>query len=145
MSRRRPLTILAIVGAAAAVTACGSKSIDFGKSGRHGTQQAALMRGAKLFEARCGGCHTLDAAGTQGSATSVKYRERTDGPNLNNRKEQMAQVLYAIANGGFSGAIMPQNIVVGSEAQDVAEFVAKYAGRKAKSPKGPSGPPPPGF
>ena len=40
----------------------------------------------------------------------------------------MADVIYAIRNGGFSGAIMPQNIVVGADAQKVAAFVAKYAG-----------------
>jgi hypothetical protein len=40
-------------------------------------------------------------------------------------------VLYAIENGGFSGAIMPQNVVVGQDAVDVAKFVATYAGRQA--------------
>ena len=45
-------------------------------------------------------------------------------------------MLYAIRNGGFSGAIMPQNIVVGKDAEAVAAFVAKYAGTKAKSPPG---------
>jgi len=34
-------------------------------------------------------------------------------------------------NGGFSGAIMPQNIVVGQEAQEVAQFLAKYSGLQA--------------
>ena len=43
-------------------------------------------------------------------------------------------MLYAIRNGGFSGAIMPQNIVTGAQAQDVAAFVAKYAGEEAKIP-----------
>ena len=43
----------------------------------------------------------------------------------------MARVLYAIQNGGFSGAIMPQNIVVGAQALAVAQFVATYAGRSA--------------
>ena len=38
-------------------------------------------------------------------------------------------MLYAIQNGGFSGSIMPQNIVVGDEARAVAEFVAEYAGK----------------
>ena len=32
---------------------------------------------------------------------------------------------------------MPQNIVVGKDAEEVAEFVAKYAGTKAKSPPAP--------
>jgi hypothetical protein len=37
-------------------------------------------------------------------------------------------VLFAIRNGGFSGAIMPSNVVVGQDAQQVAAFVSKYAG-----------------
>ena len=45
-------------------------------------------------------------------------------------------MLYAIRNGGFSGAIMPQNIVVGEDAEAVAEFVAEYAGKSAKGPPG---------
>ena len=55
-----------------------------------------------------------------------------DGPNFNIRKEDVGQVLYAIRNGGFSGAIMPENIVVGKDAQDVAAFLSRYAGRGAK-------------
>ena len=45
----------------------------------------------------------------------------TNGPNFNFRKENIEQVLYAIRNGGFSGAIMPQNIVVGGRRTDVAD------------------------
>jgi hypothetical protein len=41
-------------------------------------------------------------------------------------------VLYAIHNGGFSGAIMPENIVLGTEAREVAAFLAKYSGLKAE-------------
>ena len=58
------------------------------------------------------------------------------GPNLNARRETKDQVLYAIRNGGFSGAIMPQNIVVGEDAEAVAEFVAEYAGKDATEPPG---------
>ncbi len=50
------------------------------------------------------------------------------GPNLNQRKETVGSVLYAIRNGGYSGAVMPQNILVGKEAEKVARFVARYAG-----------------
>ena len=52
---------------------------------------------------------------------------KTNGPNFNIRKENEEQVLYAIRNGGFSGAIMPQNIVVGNDAKAVAQFLAKYS------------------
>jgi mono/diheme cytochrome c family protein len=89
-------------------------------------------RGADLFAERCAGCHTLKAAGTHGSVG-----ERISGPNLDFRRETKDTVLFAIRNGGFSGAIMPQNVVVGKDAEAVAEFVAKYAGTKAKSPPGP--------
>jgi mono/diheme cytochrome c family protein len=96
----------------------------------------AVHDGAVIFNERCSGCHTLDAAGTRGSTPEgkVKRAERTDGPNFNVRKETKDDVLFAIRNGGFSGAIMPANIVVGADAQKVAEFVSQYAGKKA--PKG---------
>jgi mono/diheme cytochrome c family protein len=82
--------------------------------------------GAEIFAQRCAGCHTLTPAGTQGSANRS---ERQQGPDLDQRPETLNDVIYAIRNGGFSGAIMPQNIVVGADAQKVAAFVAKYAGR----------------
>ena len=57
---------------------------------------------------------------------------KTAGPNFNIRKENVEQVLYAIRNGGFSGAIMPENVVLGDDAKAVAEFLAKYSGRQAQ-------------
>ena len=44
----------------------------------------------------------------------------------------MEQVLYAIRNGGFSGAIMPENLVVGDDAKDIAKFLAQYSGLQAQ-------------
>ena len=128
---RRALTVVLAVVAVASLSACGSESIDLAKSDPN-------YKGAQLFAERCSGCHTLDAAGTQGSATKVRDRERVDGPNFNTRKEQVDQVLYAIRNGGFSGAIMPENIVVGQQARQVAEFLAKYSGSSVKQANSPS-------
>jgi mono/diheme cytochrome c family protein len=119
-----------ISAAALGLGACGSPAIKLAKSNPY-------YHGAQLFTEHCAGCHTLDVAGTEGSATRVRDRLRTNGPNFNVRKEQADQVLYAIRNGGFSGAIMPQNVVVGSDAQAVAGFLARYSGLKAKSPPGP--------
>ncbi len=89
-----------------------------------------LHEGAVLFRERCSGCHTLDAAGSRGSKPEgeLEAGERTNGPNFNEREESKDDVLYAIRNGGFSGAIMPANIVVGEDADAVAEFVAEYSG-----------------
>lgn len=139
MSRKRVAAALALLAAAAVATACGEAGIELKPNAT-----ASVKNGAEVFNQRCGGCHTLTAAGTEGSAVKVNDRERTDGPNFNQRKETAVQVLYAIANGGFSGAIMPQNIVVGQQARYVAAFVAQYSGVDAKNPPSP-GPPPPGF
>ena len=126
MGRRRRLAIAAaLTVVAAGAVACGSQGI----SSQISSQPANVQHGAQLFSQRCSGCHTLSVAGTQGTTKNVRERERTDGPNFNTRKETQDNVLYAIRNGGYSGAIMPENIVVGQDADDVAAFLAKYSGR----------------
>jgi mono/diheme cytochrome c family protein len=121
------LPLLAIV-LALPLAACGEQQIEVASSSpQHG--------GAELFQQRCAGCHTFSVAATQGGSANVRTRERTDGPNFNTRRECIERVLYAIENGGFSGAIMPQNIVVGEQARAVAEFVARYAGQDATGPR----------
>jgi len=96
-------------------------------------QQKVAHRGAELFYERCSGCHTLEAANAYGSKPEGQLQggERTNGPNFNQRKETRDDVLFAIRNGGFSGAIMPVNIVTGSQADAVATFVQKYSGRES--------------
>jgi len=114
------------VGLAGFALACGTQRLKVPSS------NADVHSGAVLFSQRCAGCHTLSYAGTRGSATNVRSRQITDGPNFNVRCERpIDRVMYAIENGGFSGAIMPQNIVTGQQARDVAQFVATYAGRAA--------------
>jgi mono/diheme cytochrome c family protein len=130
----RPLKVLLITcslfAVAAFATACGTQKITVPKS------QAQLYRGAVLFSQRCAGCHTLSYAATHGSASNIRSAEITNGPNLDQRCERpVTRVLYAIQNGGFSGAIMPQNVIVGEDARDVAMFVSRFAGTQAtKSP-----------
>ena len=118
------ISMLLLVGAAA-LGACGSQEIKVAKS-------SPYYQGAVLFRDHCSGCHSLAAVGAQGSATSIGNRVKTSGPNFNIRKENPEQVLYAIRNGGFSGAIMPENIVVGGDAQAIAEFLAAYSGKQAQ-------------
>jgi mono/diheme cytochrome c family protein len=115
----------ALLVAALALSACGSQGVGIAKT-------SPYYRGAVLFRDHCSGCHTLSIVGAQGSATSIKNRVRTNGPNFNIRKEDTEQVLYAIRNGGFSGAIMPENIVLGDDAKAVADFLAKYSGSQAQ-------------
>jgi hypothetical protein len=96
-----------------------------------------LYHGAVLFSQRCSGCHTLAYAATHGSAANPRTATAISGPNFNVRCERpVTRVIYAIINGGFSGAYMPQNVVVGQDAVDVAKFVATYAGRLAPKTPG---------
>jgi len=118
---RRRLLMLALPVAAGVLVACGSEGIELSKDDPD-------YEGAKLFVERCSGCHTLKAAGTEGSAVVANKREYKDGPNFDQRKEEKEQVLYAIRNGGFSSGPMPQNIVVGEDAEKIANFIAKYSG-----------------
>jgi len=126
LQHRKLASVVVVLAAAGTIAACGSAQVEDSPD-----NSASVNRGAQLFHERCAGCHTLDAAVAEGSATEVHSRERVDGPNFNQRKETVDQALYAIHNGGFSGAIMPQNIVVGQDARDVAEFLAKYSGKGA--------------
>ncbi len=126
---RRVLTAACLAAAALLASGCGSAAVELSKSD-------PTYQGAELFAEKCGSCHTLEKAGTQGSATDVTDRETVDGPNLDARKETEADVLFAIANGGFSGAIMPENIVTGPEADAVAKFLAKYSGSKRNAAGG---------
>ena len=122
-----PLIAVALVATAAG---CGTQGIQVSSSD-------PLHEGAQIFAERCSGCHTLTPAGTEGSANRS---QRQQGPDLDQRKETLQDVIYAIRNGGFSGAIMPQNIVVGADAEAVARFVAEYAGGDVDEPPRPGQP-----
>ncbi len=122
----RPLVAIAMLIAAGVVLgACGSQEIQVPKT-------SPYYRGAVIFLDHCSGCHTLSVVGAEGSATNIQDRLKTNGPNFDFRKENVEQVLYAIRNGGFSGAIMPENVVVGDNATDVAEFLSHYAGSQSE-------------
>jgi mono/diheme cytochrome c family protein len=124
-SPRRLLIAAACTAAALALGACGEQGISLSDSDPN-------YEGARLFDENCAGCHTLTVVGAEGSATNVGSRERKDGPNFDDRKEDKESVLYAIRNGGFSSSPMPQNLVTGEDAEKVAEFVAKYSGSNAR-------------
>lgn len=125
--RFRPVLIVAVL-ASVALAACGSETITL-------SEDDSNYDGAVLFAERCGGCHTLEAAGTQGTGNR---KHRVQGPDLDQREETYEDVLFAIRNGGFSGALMPQNIVVGEDAEAVARFVAEHAGTKVEDSPRPS-------
>lgn len=125
-STARALPILVAAAALASLAAgCGEAKIEVAESD-------PTFRGAELFSKSCGACHTMSAAATNGS----KGTDRIAGPDFDYRKETIDSVLFAIRNGGFGGGLMPGNIYVGEEAQQVARFVARWSGDKAKKEAG---------
>ena len=133
----RPARITTFALAAAAAVSLSACS--WGKEGISVSKSDPTYNGAVAFATHCSGCHTLSVAGSQGTGNRGV---RTQGPNLDQRTETYSDALFAIQNGGFSGAIMPQNIVVGREAEEVARFVAKYAGQQAQQSPRPGQPSP---
>jgi mono/diheme cytochrome c family protein len=119
----RPIAIACVL-VAAVLAGCGGE-IEVPESDQ------TAHRGAELFYQRCSGCHTFKAANASGSkpAGQLQGGERTNGPNFDVRQVKRDDALFAIRNGGFSGAIMPANIVTGEDADAVAEFLDKYSGK----------------
>ena len=65
----------AALAAALALGACGTEGVEV-------ADDDPAHEGAVLFAERCAGCHTLDAAGAEGSANRAL---RNQGPNLDER------------------------------------------------------------
>ena len=115
---------VAVVALAAALLAgCGTGGIS--KSGD-------TDRGKQLFLQKCGGCHTLAAAGTHGN----------QGPNLDDafqasRKQGFKQVtIEQVVRDQIelAGAPMPANLVKGADADAVAAYVASVAANPSAAP-----------
>lgn len=81
---------------------------------------AAKDEAAKtIFQENCGTCHTLEKGGTDGIV----------GPNLDDSQATAsAETVVGFIEGGSQGR-MPAGILHGDRAEQVAKFVAKYAGQ----------------
>jgi mono/diheme cytochrome c family protein len=89
-------------------------------------------RGRELFGEHCAVCHTLAAANAEGKV----------GPNLDTLKPPESLVLHTIQNGCLPNppsnspenclgqGVMPADVIQGKDAQDVASFVGKVAGKE---------------
>jgi cbb3-type cytochrome c oxidase subunit III len=125
---------LALVAASLTLAGCGAGGV---------VARGDQSNGKKLFVAKCGGCHTLAGAGTQG----------TVGPNLDDsfaearsegfKESAIADIVagqirnpgqYATGNSQARlQANMPAHLVRGQDLNDVAAFVAANAGTQGFS------------
>lgn len=126
--RQVPARALLALGATlAAAFAAGGCTNDVGSP-----QSANLVNGKKLFVQKCGACHQLRRAGTQG----------VTGPNLDaafyvSRQERwgdkaISGVVYGQINYPGAGNGMPAKLVTGDNARDVASYVATVAAKPGK-------------
>src|SRR3954454_3609826 len=119
------LFTLAIFGVAVPIAAgigAHNDSKDIPKSGISDLSSNA-EHGRELFAKYCSLCHTLSAANAVASV----------GPNLDNLRPTKALVLNAIHNGRARGnGAMARDLVVGQDAEDVAEFVSQAVGQTCK-------------
>jgi cbb3-type cytochrome c oxidase subunit III len=118
---RRPAAALGLALATALLAAgCGTGGIAKGGD---------ASAGKPLFQAKCGGCHTLADAGTHGQT----------GPNLDDafgparkqgyKPETFEQVVRDQIE--LAEPPMPKNLVTGKDADNVAAYVALVAGTGA--------------
>jgi mono/diheme cytochrome c family protein len=127
MTRRRRIAVgLAVALTAAGLAGCQADGPDPAAANAEG-----IAAGKALFTGACGGCHVLEDAGTEG---------RT-GPNLDDAFRGAR--LQGWKNTQFEGVVrkwilisrppMPQNIVVGEDAENVSAYVAAVAGTSPES------------
>lgn len=115
-----------------AVAGCGGQIGGGGVVGASGDAAS----GKQLFVEHCGSCHTMSDAGTSG----------TIGPNMDDafagsREQGFEESTFAdvvrwqISYPGI-GLGMPADLVTGQDADDVAAYVARYAGNPDIEPSG---------
>jgi mono/diheme cytochrome c family protein len=134
MSKRTFVTsaILAVILAAAIPLWAYLSNADENR-GAHEVPKS-LETGRHLFATNCGTCHTLYAAGTDGNfAPDLDELLSPTGPatDPSTIKATRTRVLNAIQSGVDSSTPgrMPAGILSGEQADQVAEFVAREAGK----------------
>lgn len=123
--KSRTLALAALLPAGLLAAGCGGTG-----------NNADVVAGKQLFVKKCGSCHTLRRAGTKG----------TTGPNLDQAFQRAEkdgfgetairgvvkkQIEYPNRSPELGG-IMPAKLVTGSDANDVAAYVASVVARRGK-------------
>ena len=117
--------------AAALAAGCGSGTGGLEESG-------SAANGKQLFQEKCASCHGLADAGSR-STVGPNLDDAFAGVRQQGFKEDTIrnivadQIKYAVAP-------MPQNLVTGDDAADVAAYVAQYAGAKGFGDEAGGGP-----
>ena len=123
--RRAPVLVAALAALLAA--GCGAEGLPEGGS---------TANGKTLFTEHCGSCHTLADAGTKGvvgpNLDDAFVQSRKDGIGQETIAGVVAnQIAYPVEDPSTGAPGMPANLVTGTDADDVALYVASVAGKGA--------------
>jgi mono/diheme cytochrome c family protein len=91
--------------------------------------------GKKLFQNKCGSCHTLADAGTKGTIgpnlDDAFRADKAQGFNLSTMRDLVrGQIAYPESDPGTGHPGMTPNLLHGQQARDVAVYVAQCAAVK---------------
>jgi cbb3-type cytochrome c oxidase subunit III len=109
----------------------------------------SASQGQQLFSEKCGGCHTLRAAGTSGqigpNLDDAFAQARADGVEESTVREVVRrQIQYPVPSDvSVDVPPMPKNLVKGEDADSVATYVASVAANEQAPVAAPPAPPPP--
>ena len=108
---------------------CGS----VGQTGLAKGSGSDVGHGKQLFVSKCGSCHKLADAGTSGTI-GPDLDGALAGPRAQDfRESTIRQVVYDQIYHAAPGGVMPAKIVTGTDANDVAAYVASVAGTGSAS------------
>jgi mono/diheme cytochrome c family protein len=121
------IPLVALLAAVVAISGCGTTSPD-------------IARGRVLFTKNCGTCHVMAQAGTSGTTgpdldeAFAAAREAGGFDSATVEGIVKAQVESPRPGNGNPMASMPPHIVEGTDLDDVAAYVGKYAGVPGAAP-----------
>jgi cytochrome c oxidase subunit 2 len=123
----RAAAAAALLVLAVAASGCGS---GVGRAVSGGS--ADLGHGKQLFTEKCAFCHTLreaNAGGKIGPNLDEAFRpDYKQGFKESTIRQVVADQIKFAGNYGVKGPTMPKNLVTGTDAEDVAAYVAAVAG-----------------
>ena len=120
----RSVSAIVVLALSVFASGCGASS------GVAPASDVDLANGKTVFIAKCGACHTLAEAGTQGQI-GPNLDDAYVGPRLSGfEQSSMEALVRQQMKSPIRSVRCPRNIVTGSDAADVSAYVALGRGRR---------------
>ncbi len=94
-----------------------------------GRDETDLSNGKAQFVQKCGSCHVLARAGTAGQTGPSLDAAFRAALQAGENRETVEGIVHSQISNVRRGSVMPKDLVTGSDARDVAAYVAYATGR----------------